>query len=178
MTVTRNRSACASPASRSSARASDPTSGAPRPRDLASALTSPAPPACGTNRSRDQENMTGANRSLYNCFTYLQSTYYLRCFINIMILTMKLFKYLNILYLLQLAVYMTMYNCIIDKRRSRHRVKSQVQAHSIAEIVPSQNLLMVARLMSLGVQKSTLGLYWDCTPFRVDTEDHTFTTES
>ena len=53
---------------------------------------------------------------------------------------------------------------------------SQVQAHSI-EIVPSQNLLMVARLMSLGVQKSTLGLYWDCTPFRVDTEDHTFTTE-
>ena len=57
-------------------------------------------------------------------------------------------------------------------------MKSQVQAHSIAEIVPSQNLLMVARLMSLGVQKSTLGLYWDCTPFRVDTEDHTFTTES
>ena len=57
-------------------------------------------------------------------------------------------------------------------------MKSQVQAHSIVEIVPSQNLLMVARLMSLGVQKSTLGLYWDCTPFRVDTEDHTFTTES
>ena len=36
--------------------------------------------------------------------------YYLRCFINIMILTMKLFKYLNILYLLQLAVYVTMYS--------------------------------------------------------------------
>ena len=57
-------------------------------------------------------------------------------------------------------------------------MKSQVQAHSLDEIVPSQNLLMVARLMSLGVQKSTLGLYWDCTPFRVDTEDHTFTIES
>ena len=30
-----------------------------------------------------------------------------------MILTMKLFKYLNILYLLQLAVYMTIYNCTV-----------------------------------------------------------------
>ena len=49
--------------------------------------------------------------------------------------------------------------------------------HKYKHILSSQNLLMVARLMSLGVQKSTLGLYWDCTPFRVDTGDHTFTTE-
>ena len=92
-----------------------------------------------------------------------------------MILTMKIFKYTLFIAIGSLHDYVHV-QCTVDKRRSRHRVMSQVQAHSI-EIVPSQNLLMVARLMSLGVQKSTLGLYWDCTPFRVDTGDHTFTTE-